>query len=101
MLVLPIKRKWYDMVLAGIKKEEYREIKPYFTVRFINIGLLDSGGNPTDKRAWIRYRNGYSSDSPCFDTLVYLTIGTGRKEWGAEDGVEYYRLHIVETRETL
>lgn len=27
MLTLPIKKKWYDMILAGIKKEEYREIR--------------------------------------------------------------------------
>ncbi len=29
MLTLPIKKKWYDMILAGIKKEEYREIRYY------------------------------------------------------------------------
>ena len=29
MLTLPIKKKWFDMILSGEKKEEYREIKPY------------------------------------------------------------------------
>ena len=28
MLILPIKRKWFDMILSGEKKEEYRDITP-------------------------------------------------------------------------
>ena len=27
MLTLPIKKQWFDMILSGEKKEEYREIK--------------------------------------------------------------------------
>lgn len=34
MLTLPIKKKWFDMILSGEKKEEYREIKPYWDTRF-------------------------------------------------------------------
>lgn len=34
MLTLPIKKKWFDMIVAGEKKEEYREIKPYYDSRF-------------------------------------------------------------------
>ena len=36
MLTLPIKKKWFDMIKSGEKKEEYREIKPYWTKRFEN-----------------------------------------------------------------
>ena len=36
MLTLPIKKKWFDMIKSGEKKEEYREIKPYWFVRFKN-----------------------------------------------------------------
>lgn len=39
MLILPIKRKWFDMILPGEKKEEYRDIKPYYDTR-----LLDASG---------------------------------------------------------
>lgn len=39
MLILPIKRKWFDMILSGEKKEEYRDIKPYYDTR-----LLDAFG---------------------------------------------------------
>lgn len=36
MLTLPIKKKWFDMIISGEKKEEYREIKPYYDTRFMN-----------------------------------------------------------------
>jgi len=32
-----IKRKWLDEILAGTKKVEYREIKPYWTKRLEGI----------------------------------------------------------------
>ena len=34
MLVLPIKKKWFEMIVNGEKKEEYREIKQYYNTRF-------------------------------------------------------------------
>lgn len=41
MLTLPIKKKWFDMILSGEKKEEYREIKEYYDVRFVSVfGLM-------------------------------------------------------------
>jgi hypothetical protein len=32
-----IKREWLDKIVAGTKKVEYREIKPYWTERFDGI----------------------------------------------------------------
>jgi hypothetical protein len=37
MLTLPIKKKWFDMILSGEKREEYREIKEYYETRFQNL----------------------------------------------------------------
>ena len=34
-LHLNLKRKWFDMILSGYKKEEYREIKAYWINRFL------------------------------------------------------------------
>ena len=34
VITLQIKREWFDMILSGEKKEEYREIKPYYKSRF-------------------------------------------------------------------
>lgn len=40
MLVLPIKKKWFDMIASGEKKEEYREVKEYYNKRFSNKRLF-------------------------------------------------------------
>ena len=94
MLTLPIKKKWFVMILSGEKKEEYREIKPYYKSRFHTAGLIDRYGLPTISPAWIMFRNGYSATSPAIKAKCTLDIKTGRQEWGAEPGKEYYVLKI-------
>lgn len=88
MLILPIKKKWFDLILSGEKKEEYRKISPYYTSRFQNLFHAD-----TDAKE-IYFRNGYSSTSPSFVAVCTLDMGEGREEWGAEPGQTYYRLHV-------
>jgi hypothetical protein len=103
MITLPIKKQWYDMILSGDKKEEYREIKPYYTTRFINNGLLkedidsDTGSVSIVPRnvGIVRFRNGYSDRSPSFKAICDITIGTGNIDWGAVPGEKYYVLHIL------
>jgi len=111
MLTLPIKKKWFDMIASGEKKEEYREIKPYynkclgksfigfpFTEEIINN--IESIRNYNEKQikseVTIIFRNGYKSDSPKVKCKCDLKIGTGKEEWGAEPGKEYYILKILE-----
>lgn len=89
MLVLPIKKKWFDMIKAGIKKEEYREIKPYYETRFNKLFK-------EEVEAVVTFRNGYSSNSPKIDCLVSLKIGKGKPEWGAEPNKNYYILNIIQ-----
>ena len=95
MLTLPIKKKWFDMIAKGEKKEEYRDIKPYYKSRFTMIGLLFPGlDEPTDETAAILLRNGYKSTSPTLMVSVRLFIREGKPEWGAEPNKTYYVLHI-------
>ena len=108
MLILPIKKKWYDMILSGEKKEEYREIKPYYTTRFLHskhlkkmVDVLHPENEPkivSDGRNWILFRNGYSKNSPSFEALCSIEIKNGRPEWGAEPGKECYVLKILDIR---
>lgn len=95
MLVLPIKKKWFDMILSGEKKEEYREIKPYWTIRF----LREFGLNYQGEVRHIVFRNGYSKNSPVMLCNCKLNEKTGKQEWGAESGKEYYVLTILEILE--
>ena len=41
MLTLTIKRKWFNMILSGEKKEEYRDIKDYYKSRFSKVLGMD------------------------------------------------------------
>ena len=72
-MTLPIKRKWWDMIRSGEKKEEYRDITPYYAKRFATaLGMYHRQLNPkrmeeTDARVSIHnivLRAGYSLDSP-------------------------------------
>lgn len=91
MLTLPIKKKWFDMILNGVKEEEYRVQTDYYRSRFTKLfNSLD-----TDVKE-IAFRNGYSSKSPLFVAKCTLHMGEGKTEWGAELGKEYYKLKIHE-----
>lgn len=56
ILHLTLMKKWFDEILAGTKKIEYRDIKPYWTKR-----LLDENNKPK-KYDIIYFKNGYSKD---------------------------------------
>ena len=105
MIVLPIKKKWFDMIASGEKKEEYREIKPYYTSRFVKALGFPGKSEREDvkellsqmramKSIEIMFRNGYSGESPVIIADCFLSIGTGKEEWGASAGENYYILHI-------
>lgn len=105
MLTLPINKKWFDMSVNGTKKEEYRDIKPYWTKRLSGlIGINESElfrdvkiakdkhktiCYLTSTKPKVMYRNGYSIRSPYFIATVRLKIGYGKKEWGALDEICY------------
>ena len=57
ILHLTLHKKWFDEILNGTKKIEYREIKPYWTKR-----LLDD--RKPKKFDIILFRNGYGKESP-------------------------------------
>lgn len=103
MLILPIKKKWFDMILSGEKKEEYREIKSYYESRFANVFGEEYLSENADKCPVkeVVFRNGYSSDSSSFTANCRLKKGTGKPEWGAEEGKEYYILEICDVNQRL
>ena len=73
VLHLILKKQWFDMIASGEKKEEYREVKPYWTTRLIH--------NDFDV---IHFRNGYASDAPTMTIdLISIDVGLGNQEWGS------------------
>jgi hypothetical protein len=104
MLILPIKKKWFDMIVSGQKKEEYREIKDYYDTR-IGHALL---GYPLrwcskslveekmkNETIEVLFKNGYGYDVPTMYAKCKVRIDYGKKEWGAEEGKKYFVLEIV------
>ena len=67
-LHLTLKKKWFDMILSGEKKEEYREIKQHWINRLTNQN--DDGtvnGNEFYKTFdKIEFRNGYGKNVALF-----------------------------------
>lgn len=89
MITLPIKKKWFDMIVSGEKKEEYRENNRYYMSRF---------GAHLNQKITIRLRNGYHRGSPSAICEVTPCIKIGKPEWGAEPNKMYITLQIFSVR---
>lgn len=101
ILELPLKKEWYKLIECGEKKEEYREIKPYWTKRLLqdipfawhnirdravetNDCSLFYGKKIPTRYTHVRFRYGYTKRTMLFN-LEYITLGKGNPEWGALD----------------
>jgi hypothetical protein len=84
-----IKRQWLAKIVAGTKKFEYREIKPYWTHRFIQ-----PGGTTIPCPFELRMINGMSKKAPEVTVLIdKIDIGPQEPFEGYDEG-DVYRLHI-------
>lgn len=99
VLHLNLKLKWFDLILSGEKKEEYREMSVYWQRIFltlkdgIKIKIKHKCYNPAD--VIICFSNGYSIDRKQFYIECQdLIIGNGKPEWGAEKGKQYFTLKL-------
>ena len=89
MLMLPIKKCWFDMIASGEKLEEYRDDTPYYADRFSVSELLHEPLN-------VCFRNGYRADSP----KIYCTVIPRRRfgakpEWGGDPDKLCWVLQII------
>jgi len=104
ILDLPLKARWYDMIESGEKKEEYREIKPYWVKRLVPCTHGCANGHWSDKYfrcvfdckavythmnrhpryTHVRFRYGYTKRTMLLE-LKEITIGRGNPDWGAPD----------------
>lgn len=104
VLHLTLKKKWFDMIDSGDKKEEYREIKQYWMTRL----LSERKGIEADKYPWaigfydgkfkeVEFRNGYSKVARRMRfAKCQISVNTGRPEWGAEPGKKYFVIKLGE-----
>jgi len=91
VLHLTLTSKWFKMILDGIKPEEYREVKAYWSKR-----LLDGHGKAKEFDV-IVFKNGYAKNCPMIAVeFKGLEYRTGNQEWGAQPGIKYYVLLLGE-----
>ena len=102
ILYLPLKKRWFDMISSGIKKEEYREINDYWTKRLVvsdSYNLLDDEIEYVDYD-YIEFTLGYPAADDYSRRIRYEFKGirksSGRPVWGAEPDKEYYVISIGE-----
>ena len=116
-LKLVLKKKWYDMIASGEKKEEYRAVTQYWWRRIISGETwvsCDSYQHQMSRRKkgpyWVRLRRrhdivtfylGYAKDRPSMTfNISDLIIGNiGRQEWGAEPGKDFFIIKLGERYE--
>ena len=90
-LKLTLKKKWFDMIFSGEKKEEYREMKEHWHRRLATKQSRCTLA-PIEFKKYdvIEFRNGYKKDSPAmFVECKRVAMGYGIKDWGAEQKIVY------------
>jgi len=109
VLHLTLKATWFDMIACGEKKQEYRDLKPFWVKRLCDEHKGQMGGDFVDKHKVIAYtfkpfthvcfaRGGHFHPSLPQITLECkgIEIATGKSEWGAEPGKEYFVIQLGE-----
>lgn len=125
-LHLGLKKKWYELIESGVKKEEYREIKPYWIKRLWYNPIFDRNGRVIEKKPITDWAiNDYKEQNidlaemarkgnlmpkdfniVCFHfeytntkmafQIKSITIDTGKEEWGAEKDKQYFVIKLGE-----
>ena len=120
-LHLPLKEKWYRMIESGEKREEYREITPYWMKRLCwdddynepmskeDIealcqhpkveNMFDAGWKPKPF-THVHFTLGYPKKDDAERNMVFaierITVGKGQPKWGAEKDKEYFVIKLGE-----
>jgi hypothetical protein len=98
VLHLTLKRKWFDMIEAKIKPEEYREIKPFWIKRLCQWYRSETEFKPLDFDA-TQFYNGWACSTKYPNYQIEcrgIEIREGKPEWGAEPGKKYFVIKLGE-----
>lgn len=109
VLDLSLCYKWFDMIASGEKKEEYREIKDYWTKRFIQNHVCVRKFREFE-HSKIVYRNALRYFPRHYDAVRFhrgqggkqtmlieckgISVGYGNPAWGAPADREVYIIKL-------
>lgn len=97
ILSLVLKRKWFELIYASKKRQEYRACTKYWRVRLDNWARAVSATVPPI----VEFRRGYGKNAPRMAWWVYgletssglrpygATSGAGHPEWGEPEGQHF------------
>ena len=88
ILDLPLKKEWYDLIESGVKKEEYREIKPYWCTRLLD-GYKEMTCVEFKRFTHVRFRYGYTKKT-MLKRVTEILMGDGKPEWGAPENEKVF-----------
>jgi len=107
VLYLPLKKEWYDMINAGIKTEEYREMTPYWRKRITDIesylfefNTLIMTGQPVPMKPYthVHFTLGYPKKDDTERNMTFeiksIEIDEGKEEWGAIPNKTYFVIKL-------
>ncbi len=86
ILHLTLKKKYFDEILLGKKKKEFRELKKYWISRLCTKKSIESFGLEFKEFEKIIFKNGYKKDAPSFEIElkkieifcgIYTPVGKG------------------------
>jgi hypothetical protein len=96
-LPLTIKKKWFDEIIAGNKKEEYREVKSYWIKRLTN---QNNDGSVNGKSfykhfRYVKFSNGYAKNAPSI-TLEFkgIEIKTIKHEFYNNEELDVFAIKL-------
>lgn len=93
-LILHLKGQWYDKIEFEGKLEEYRDYKEYWFKRLVEEGNFSTKEIRKFKDFdTITFVYGYTKRKMIFECNG-IEIGTGKPEWGAEPGREYFVIKL-------
>lgn len=98
-LHLNLKKKWFDMILAGIKLEEYREIKRHWIQRLCNEIDWEFNSNKLEdvfkKYDTILFKNGYRKNArTMLVEFKGVDIGPAKAEWSDNWQGDVFRIKL-------
>lgn len=112
-LTLPLKKKWFDMIASGEKKEEYRNITQYWMRRLMFCYCrgfrpckYESCSHPMPNLCSgvvkrfdaVTFTLGYPRADDTSRRMTFavedICFGEGKQEWGAEDGKMYFVIKL-------
>lgn len=97
-LQLNLKKKWFDLILSREKKEEYREIKPYWIKR---LTAYNNAFDECRDFSTVTFKNGYSNTARIMIVeCLKIEIGNTKPEWAGEETKKAFVISLGKILET-